>query len=86
MSLFSSSTLGGMRSFKKISKKMSQLDYYISKLTSPEILKLVSLGNKAFGAAIEDIVREALSLGPRTSSQNDGTFGARKIEIKAARY
>ena len=86
MSLFSSSTLGGMRSFKKISKKMSQLEYYISKLTSPEILKLVSLGNKAFGAAIEDIVREALSLGPRTSSQNDGTFGARKIEIKAARY
>jgi len=86
MSLFSSSTIGGMPSFQKVSNKMSQLDYYISKSSSPEALKLVSLGNKAFGAAIEDIVRECLSLGPRSSSQNDATFGERKIEIKAARY
>lgn len=86
MSLFSSSNIGEMRSFKKVSKKMSQMDYYISKSSSAEALKLVSLGNKAFGAAIEDIVRECLSLGPRSSSQNDATFGERKIEIKAARY
>lgn len=87
MPLFSFSTIGGMRSFKKISKKMSQLDYYVSNYSSsPEALKLVSLGNKAYGAAIEDIVRESLSLGPRSSSQNDATFGDRKIEIKAARY
>ena len=86
MSLFSSSNIGGMPSFKKVSKKISQLDYYVSKSSSPETLRLVALDNKAFGAAIEDIVRECLSLGPRSSSQNDATFGDHKIEIKAARY
>ena len=65
---------------------MSQLDHYIAKDSAPEVLKLVSLGNKAFGGAVEDIVRELFALGPRTSSQNDATYGSRKIEIKAARY
>ena len=84
--MLSATSLSNLKSFKKVSKKVSQLDYYISKNTAPEILKLVALGNKAFGGAAEDIIREVFSLGPRTSSQNDATYGTRKIEIKAARY
>lgn len=84
--MLSATSLSNLKSFKKVSKKVSQLDYYISKNSAPEILKLVALGNKAFGGAAEDIIREVFSLGPRTSSQNDATYGTRKIEIKAARY
>jgi hypothetical protein len=84
--MMSSSEIAKLKAFKKISKKVCQLDYYISKGAAPEVLKLVTLGNKAFGGAIEDIIREFFTLGPRTSSQNDATFGERKIEIKAARY
>jgi hypothetical protein len=84
--MLSSTNIATLKAYKKIAKKVSQLDYYISKGSPPEVLKIVGLGNKAFGGAIEDIVRELFALGPRTSSQNDATFGQRKIEIKAARY
>ena len=52
----------------------------------PNILSLVELNNKAFGERIEQIIREIFKLGPRTSSQNDGTRNGKKIEIKSARY
>jgi hypothetical protein len=84
--MLSASSIADLKSYKKMSKKVNQLDYYNSKNAAAEILKLVALGNKAFGGAAEDIVREVFALGPRTSSQNDATYGARKTEIKAARY
>jgi hypothetical protein len=84
--MLAAASIATLKSYKKMSKKVSQLDYYISKNAAAEILKLVALGNKAFGGAAEDIVREVFDLGPRTSSQNDATYVARKIEIKAARY
>ena len=84
--MLSASSISALKSYKKMSKKVNQLDYYISKSAASEILTLVALGNKAFGGAAEDIVREVFALGPRTSSQNDATYATRKIEIKAARY
>jgi hypothetical protein len=86
MSLLSSS-FKGLKSFQKISKKVSQLDYYVANNSTLEVLKLVSLGNKTFGDnAVEPMIRELFALGARTSSQNDATYKTRKIEIKAARY
>lgn len=84
--MLSATSIADLKSYKKMSKKVNQLDYYISKNAAAQILKLVALGNKAFGGEAEGIVREVFALGPRTSSQNDATYGARKIEIKSARY
>jgi hypothetical protein len=84
--MLSSTTISGLNSFKKIFKKVSQLDYYVTNESSPEMVRLVGLGNRPFGDAIEDILRETFGFGDRTSSQNDATWGLRKIEIKSARY
>ena len=51
-----------------------------------EVLQLVDLESKPFGSEMEKIIVELFKLGPRTSSQNDGTRGGQKIEIKSARY
>ena len=60
--MLSSTNIATLKAYKKIAKKVSQLDYYISKGSPPEVLKIVGLGNKAFGGAIEDIVRELFAL------------------------
>lgn len=51
-----------------------------------EVLQLVDLESKPFGSESEKILAEIFSMGPRTSSQNDGTRNNIKIEIKSARY
>lgn len=72
--------------FKELCKNETQLQFYKRMNSHPNILSLVELGNKAFGERMEKIVRELFELGPRTSSQNDGTRNGIKIEIKSARY
>lgn len=51
-----------------------------------EVLQLVDLESKPFGSESEKIIQEIFQLGPRTSTQNDGTRNGKKIEIKSARY
>lgn len=51
-----------------------------------EVIQLVDLESKPFGTESEKIIQEIFNLGPRTSSQNDGTRNGKKIEIKCARY
>ena len=73
-------------SFLAIKEKETQLGYYTRMNATPEVLQLVMLDSKPFGSECEKILREIFGLGPRTSSQNDGTFNGKKIEIKCARY
>jgi len=72
--------------FKAIKDKETQTKYYKRMNASPDVLQLVELESKPFGTEAEEIISEIFSLGPRTSSQNDGTLNGKKIEIKSARY
>ena len=67
-------------------KTISQYDYYRVNNSQDEILELVSLNSKIFGTKAEDILRKIFDIGPRTSTQNDGTKFDKKIEIKTSRY
>jgi hypothetical protein len=73
-------------SFNSIKEKETQLKYYKRMNACPEILQLVDLESKPFGTECEKIISEIFHMGPRTSTQNDGTFNGKKIEIKTARY
>ena len=72
--------------FLSLQNKPTQLTYYKMNQSCPEVLQLVQLDSKPFGAISEKILSEVFQLGPRTSSQNDGTKNGKKIEIKSARY
>lgn len=72
--------------FKAIKDKETQTKYYKRMNASPDVLQLVELESKPFGTEAEEIISEIFGLGPRTSSQNDGTLNGKKIEIKSARY
>jgi len=74
------------KAFKSIKDKETQIKYYRRMKSSEEVLQLVDLDSKPFGSASEKIIQEIFKLGPRTSSQNDGTRNGKKIEIKSARY
>jgi hypothetical protein len=74
------------REFQAIYDKESQAQYYKKMNAAPEVLQLVELESKKFGTISEKLLCNVLGLGPRTSSQNDGTFHGKKIEIKCARY
>jgi hypothetical protein len=69
-----------------IKDKETQIKYYRRMNASAEVLQLVDLESKPFGSVGETMISEIFGLGPRTSSQNDGTLNGKKIEIKSARY
>jgi|AntAceMinimDraft_1070359.scaffolds.fasta_scaffold37564_2 hypothetical protein len=73
-------------SFKSLKDKETQIKYYKNKKSCDEVLQLVDLESKPFGTVSEKIIQELFKLGPRTSTQNDGTRNGKKIEIKSARY
>ena len=72
--------------FKSIKDKETQIKYYTRMNSCDEVLQLVNLQSKPFGSESEKIIQEIFNLGPRTSTQNDGTRNGKKIEIKSARY
>lgn len=74
------------KTFKSIKEKETQIKYYKRMNSCEEVLQLVDLESKPFGSESEKIIQEIFNLGPRTSSQNDGTRHGKKIEIKSARY
>ena len=74
------------KTFKSIKDKETQIKYYKRMNSCEEVLQLVDLESKPFGTESEKIIQEIFRLGPRTSSQNDGTRNGKKIEIKSARY
>ena len=74
------------KAFTSIKEKVTQIKYYQKNNSCEEVLQLVNLGPKPFGSECEKIIQEIFKLGPRTSSQNDGTRNGKKIEIKCARY
>jgi len=74
------------KAFKSITNKETQIQYYKRMKSCEEVLVLVELESKPFGSVGEKIIQESLQLGPRTSTQNDGTRNGKKIEIKCARY
>jgi hypothetical protein len=86
VSILSSTSWAASKSFKELSKKVTQRDYYTQMQASPEVLQLVGLDSKPFGSVSEKIISEIFGLGPRTNSQNDATYNSKPIEIKAARY
>jgi hypothetical protein len=67
------------KTFRSIKDKQTQLKYYKHMNASDEVLQLVELESKPFGSVSESIISELFGLGPRTSSQNDGTFNGKKI-------
>lgn len=74
------------RAFQALEDKETQLRYYTRMGATKSVLRLVALDSKPFGSECEKMIAELFSLGPRTSSQNDGTLNGKKIEIKCARY
>jgi hypothetical protein len=82
----SASSWKNTKAFKSIQDKETQIKYYKKNNSSEEVLQLVDLESKPFGSVSETIICEIFKLGPRTSSQNDGTRNGKKIEIKSARY
>ena len=74
------------KTFTSIKDKETQIKYYKRMNASAEVLQLVELESKPFGSESEKIISEIFHLGPRTSTQNDGTLNGKKIEIKSARY
>jgi hypothetical protein len=72
--------------FTSIKDKETQIKYYEKMNSCEEIKQLVLLESKPFGSVSEKIICEIFNLGPRTSTQNDGTRNGKKIEIKSARY
>lgn len=74
------------KAFKALKDKETQIKYYTRMGASEEVLALVSLESKPFGSVGETMIAEIFGMGPRTSSQNDGTLNDKKIEIKSARY
>ena len=73
------------KAFKSLTNKMTQTVYYEKMGASEEVLQLVKLNSKPFGAVGEKILREFFNIDPGTSTQNDGVRH-KKIEIKCARY
>jgi len=84
--ILSSNFWKNTKAFQSITSKETQIKYYKRNNASSEVLQLVELESKPFGCVSEKILAEILGLGPRTSSQNDGTFQGKKLEIKTARY
>lgn len=74
------------KAFTSLRDKETQIKYYKRMNSCEEVLQLVDLESKPFGSVCETIIQEIFKLGPRTSSQNDGTRNGKKIEIKSARY
>jgi hypothetical protein len=74
------------KAFKDITDKVTQIKYYKQMNSCEEVNQLVALESKSFGTESEKIICELFKLGPRTSTQNDGTRNGKKIEIKASRY
>lgn len=74
------------KTFKTIKTKETQIKYYKRMESCEEVLQLVSLESKPFGSSAENIIQAIFKMGPRTSTQNDGTRNGKKIEIKCARY
>jgi hypothetical protein len=72
--------------FKNMEKKTTQLDLYLKKNSSLEIIQLVSMANKVFGTEMEGIFQEIFQLDPRENTQHDGIRNGKKIEIKSARW
>jgi hypothetical protein len=84
--MFSSESWKHSRAFKSLEKKETQLQFYKRMNAAEEVLQLVALDSKPFGSVSEKLIQEILHIGPRTSTQNDGTKHGKKIEIKCARY
>jgi hypothetical protein len=74
------------KAFKALEDKETQIKYYKKMKASAEVLQLVDLESKPFGSVSEKIIAEIFGMGPRTSSENDGTLNGKNIEIKSARY
>jgi len=84
--ILSASNWKNTNTFKLIKDKETQRKYYKKMQSCEEVIQIVDLESKPFGSVSEKIIQEIFTLGPRTSSQNDGTRNGKKIEIKSARY
>ena len=84
--MLASTAWASSKTFLSIKDKLTQSKYYSAMKSSPEVLQLVELESKPFGSVCETLISELFQLGPRTSSENDGTRKEQKIEIKTARY
>jgi len=85
ISILASCSWKNTNAFKTVYKE-SQLTYYTKMDASKEVLEIVGHESKRFGSVSENIISEIFKMGPRTSTQNDGVFAGKKIEIKCARY
>lgn len=66
--------------------RVTQVRHYETNGADTAVMTLVRMISKTFGTIAEQIIVEIFNLGPRTSTQNDGTLNGKKIEIKCARY
>ena len=76
------------KAFEDIKSVNTQVDYYIENGSHPDIIKLVSLGNKSFGERTQRIIKECLNLDNPTNSGHDvqQTSTGNKMEVKSSRF
>ena len=85
---FSINNIIKTKSFQNIKKRMTQEDFYRSKGSCDNILKLVKLSNKAFGEKLQCIVKDLFNLDNSCNAGHDAQKISMnlKFEIKSARY
>lgn len=76
------------KTFNKLAKKVTQVDYYINNNASPDVIKLVEMNNKTFGETMQNVIKEILKLDKPINSSHDARIINKglKFEIKSSRY
>jgi len=85
---FSINNIVKTKQYQSIKQKMNQVEFYRSKGSSEELIKLVKQSNKAFGEKLQSIVKEMLDLDDSEDAGHDAqklSMGL-KFEIKSSRY
>lgn len=88
--MIATSVIKTLESFQNQKKTETMYDFYARNHADPEVLKLVSLQNKQFGATMENMVKELFHIEKATRTSYDGFITNRRmrmrIEIKSSRY
>ena len=76
------------KAFESIKGVRTQVDYYMENNAHPDIIKIVSLGNKSFGERLQRIVMECLHLDKPTNTGHDiqQNSTGKKFEVKSSRF
>lgn len=80
--------LNKIKIFESIENSKNQIDYYIENNAHPDIIKIVSLGNKLFGEKLQRIIMEYFNLDKPDDTGYDiqQKSSGIKFEVKSSRF